>query len=355
MWKLIFITSLTLFFFLNIPLFSQVIINDSDMPIANDTFRLSLTGNLHGLDPAITGDNITWVYTALTSNSQTIDTFFTVTSTPVMYNVIFNNPLDQEHRANFATRDFNSVNPISQIQISETYNFLKVTASEYTQVGMGAIVNGIATPVKYDPPVLLYSLPLQYNHIDSSSTSWGISIPNYGYYGQTIKRVNLVDGYGSLMTSYGTFDVMRVKSVINISDTVFNDNYQMGFRIPRPQETLYCWFGENQGVPLLSISKSGMTTTIRYKNIMLPTSAPDNKIEMQSQVLHPNPTDQQLSITDISKVSRVEIINLLGKIIAIYDKNFSDMDVSKLPTGAYFVRIYNDQNILSNTIKFIKK
>ena len=157
------------------------------------------------------------------------------------------------------------------------------------------------------------------------------------------------------MTSYGTFDVMRVKSVINISDTVFNDNYQMGFRIPRPQETLYCWFGENQGVPLLSISKSGMTTTIRYKNIMLPTSAPDNKIEMQSQVLHPNPTDQQLSITDISKVSRVEIINLLGKIIAIYDKNFSDMDVSKLPTGAYFVRIYNDQNILSNTIKFIKK
>src|SRR3989339_1230254 len=157
MWKLIFITSLTLFFFLNIPLFSQVIINDSDMPIANDTFRLSLTGNLHGLDPAITGDNITWVYTALTSNSQTIDTFFTVTSTPVMYNVIFNNPLDQEHRANFATRDFNSVNPISQIQISETYNFLKVTASEYTQVGMGAIVNGIATPVKYDPPVLLYS------------------------------------------------------------------------------------------------------------------------------------------------------------------------------------------------------
>ena len=158
MGKLFFYVLVSFFFLRTLSSESQVIIDNLDLPAANDTFRLSLTGNLHGLDPAITGENITWVFTALTSNSQTIDTFFNVASTPVVYNVVFNNPLDQAHRASFATRDFNSFNPIPQIQISETYNFSKVSASQYTQVGMGAIVNGVATPVKYDPPVLLYSL-----------------------------------------------------------------------------------------------------------------------------------------------------------------------------------------------------
>ncbi|MEP0265172.1 T9SS type A sorting domain-containing protein [Dokdonia sp.] len=74
--------------------------------------------------------------------------------------------------------------------------------------------------------------------------------------------------------------------------------------------------------------------------------------------VYPNPTDNQLTITNTSGISieRTLIIDLTGRIIQtidLQDAASRTVDVSALSTGIYFLRLENGNN--SNVIKFIKK
>ncbi|PJA07855.1 MAG: hypothetical protein COX70_05360, partial [Flavobacteriales bacterium CG_4_10_14_0_2_um_filter_32_8] len=64
---------------------AQITITNNDMPNVNDTFRLSTTNNIQGLDPVLTGTNYSWNFSTLVPSSQRLDTFFSVSSTPLAY------------------------------------------------------------------------------------------------------------------------------------------------------------------------------------------------------------------------------------------------------------------------------
>ncbi|MBI5220016.1 MAG: T9SS type A sorting domain-containing protein [Bacteroidia bacterium] len=336
---------------------AQITIDNNDMPVPNDTFRLSLTNNLQGIDPALTGQNYTWDFTALTPNSQTIDTFFSVLSSyiPVAYNLVFNNPLDQAHKATVATRSFVTTNPVPQVQISETYDFFKVAGSGYTKVGQGAKINGLPAPMKYDVPEIFYTFPVQYGHIDSSASAYGLSVPGMGYYGQFIKRVNTVDGYGSLTTPYGTFDAMRIKSVIYTSDTIYLDTISHGFLINRPTETQYIWLGDNQGDPLLLVSKTNNNTNVRYKDHFVATDVSNNLIRNREIRIIPNPVKESFTVFSDIPYSKIEILDITGKLITTQKNKTGEINISTLTEGLYFIKIYDNNNILLATKKINKK
>lgn len=335
--------------------FSQITINQNDMPNENDTFRLSITTNLQSNDPALTGTNFIWDFASLIPVSQTIDTFISVLSTPVTYNVVFNNPFDQVHKASYATRDYNSINPIPNIQISEIYNFFKETSTSFTQVGQGAIVNGVATPMKYDIPSLIYSFPLQINNIDSSTSSFDMQIPTMGYYGQTIKRVNTVDGWGSLTTPLGTFDVIRTKSIINISDTIYNDTYMLGYRMSRPQETEYRWIADSKGIPILQINKQNITSTIRFQDNIITTGFKNLSFSNTACIIFPNPAKESFTVFSDTPYSKFEILDITGKIIITQKNKTEEINISKLTEGLYFIRLYDNNNTLFATKKINKE
>jgi hypothetical protein len=340
--------------------FSQITINNADMPAASDTFRLSITNNLHSVDPTVAGQNITWNFSALTPNSQTVDSFFNIASTeiPNEYYLWYGNPLQQAHLSNVVTRSFNTTNPYPQVQITEMYDFYKNSSASYIEVGKGAKVNSIPTALVFDNPEIFFTFPVTFGHVDSSTSKYSMSLPSIGYYGQTIKRVNTVDGYGTLITPYGTFNTMRVKSVINTRDTFYLDTIAHGFAQNLPKETQYIWLGDNQGDPLLQISKtgnSGNNYTIRYKDNLL---VPNNIVKQDccdDIFIYPNPVSKRFSITSKNKIGRVEIFNLPGKKSAVFESGFADMDLSGLPAGAYSIRIYNEQGILLKTNKLIKE
>src|ERR1700739_2227788 len=80
-----------LLFASTIPAVSQITISQADMPQPGDTIRLSMSNDTVGLPtPALTGAGITWNYSALVPRSQTIDTFLSVSSTPLAYQLYFN-------------------------------------------------------------------------------------------------------------------------------------------------------------------------------------------------------------------------------------------------------------------------
>ena len=338
--------------------FGQITIDNNDMPAGGENFNISITSNLQGVSASATGQNISWDFSALTTNNQTVDTFFSILATqyiPVTYNLIYNNPLDQAHRANVVTRSFNSNNPFPQVQITENFNFYKSSSSGYAQVGQGAKINGIPTAMKYDVALSLFKFPMVYGDMDSTVSKYGTAIPTIGYYGQTFKRVNKVDGYGSLTTPYGTFDVMRVKSVINTVDTIYLDTLHFGTHLNRPVETQYIWLGDNQGDPLLFISKVGNNTTIRFKDNISTAVETGNRINNRDIIIFPNPASTSINIISETNIGKAEIINILGEIVLTRENNITVLNISSLKTGIYMVRLYSENGTLITVRKFIKE
>lgn len=336
---------------------AQVTINNNDMPFPDDTFRISNTTNILGADPSVAGAGVSWDFSTLVPVSQTIDTFFSVLSSyiPLTYNLVFNNFLDPEHKATVVTRNFNTMNPFPQVQVSETFNFFKSSGSGYVQVGQGAKINGIPTAMKYDVPENFFTFPMQLGNIDSTISSYGNSIPGVGYYGQTIKRVNTVDAYGSLTTSYGTFDVMRVRSLIYTSDTLYMDTIHYGFHINRPTETQYIWLGDNQGEPLLQVSKINNTYTIRYQDSIFSITPVPALSGVKPLFAFPVPAKDKITITCDQAYHHLVISDLMGKKAVTTGNDPSNIDISSLKKGIYFIRMLDNDNQVLGCQKIIKE
>jgi hypothetical protein len=175
---------------------TQVLIDSTDMPVPGQII-LRLTGNsLTGFNYQQTGQNFLWDLSTLSSTVIAGDTFISVLSTPITYNIVFSNPFDPEHRATVASPQ--SLPPQPGIQISDAYNFLKNSYYAFSQVGIGASINGFPMPASFDHPDIWYSFPMIYGNTDSSRSEFGFNVPNLGYYGQKRNRVNQVDGWGSI-------------------------------------------------------------------------------------------------------------------------------------------------------------
>ena len=139
--------------------YTQPLIEKDDMPSAGDTIRLSFTSNINSIDYTLTGQNFIWDFSSLTEQTQRVDTFVSVLSTPIAYQLFFNDPFDQAHKASVAQPQ-PDISFFSYVQFTKVYNYFKAATASYTQVGQGATVNGVPTSIRYDDPDLLYNFPI---------------------------------------------------------------------------------------------------------------------------------------------------------------------------------------------------
>lgn len=273
---------------------AQISILNTDMPAVNDTLRVSITSGPANVNQ--TGANYTWDYTWLYPAKQRVDTFLSLPGPSTTYGFVFNNQfLDPVHQGSYMMPlDSLPMQP-PNAQIKNIYGFLKNSSSQFSQVGFGANVNGYDLPIKYDPVDVMYKFPLNYGNTDSSNSAFGVAVPNYGYFGQKKSRQTTVDGWGTLKTPYGTFDVLRIKSDMQIQDTVYNDSTQTGYTVNRLPQTEYKWLAKNKGIPLLLVNVSEIggapvVTGIEYRDSVRTTytgayySIPVNEINV-----YPNP------------------------------------------------------------------
>ncbi len=241
---------------------AQITIDANDMPNVGDTIRKSITTFGAGYNFSQTGNDFVWDYSNLSLLTQDVDSFISVGSTPFIYQIAFNNPFDPAHRATIAlpTDDFNF---IPGFELTDIIDYYKETSSKYVKVGMGITIIGIPISMKYDIPELLYNFPLTVGNVDSTTSSFNLQIPLLGFYSTTIKRINEVDGWGTLTTPFGTHPVIRVKSTILQTDSIYIDSLGFGLPINRTM-TEYKWLGNNFGIPLLKVTVEGILTTIEY-------------------------------------------------------------------------------------------
>jgi len=287
---------------------AQITITKDDMPDPGDSVRISTSLNLLSYNIEETGENYLWDFSALEPVSQQVDTFTNVSETPFAYQYFFNNSIFFPDYQATSAQILIETDIIPNFEISDTYLFLKNSNSDYREVGFGVGINGLTIPVQYDQIDVVYTFPMEYENIDSSMSGFELDIPDLAYFFREKNRSNYVDGWGTLITPYGEFEALRLKTVIHLYDSIAADTLGGGIPISR-MITEYSWFGKGFGLALLKITEEGLIITATYiDSLRTPASVPDLLRNVYSLKVYPNPCKDQLFINyDLQHTSEVEI------------------------------------------------
>lgn len=274
---------------------AQITIGPNDMPSAGDTMRYRTT-NAGNVGLALTGANVVWDFSTLTLGAAGADTAVAVSSTPLAYQFFFNNNfLYPDHSANFALKGLEF--GFQGVSFDDVYDYYKRNAAGYRNVGFGANLNGVPTSIRRVPVDFIHRFPMNYGNMDTSFSSFNVNVPTIGYYKQDQWRYNHVDGWGELILPGNTFEVLRVRSVLQQRDSLYIDQFGFGFATNRPQTVEYKWIAQGMDTPVLIVTTvAGVATTARFyyaPQITTGTAALD---PAGSGVVWPNPADELLHV-----------------------------------------------------------
>ena len=333
---------------------AQITIGTSDMPNSGDSVLISVTTSIDTNYVDSTGANYTWDYSTLIPNFQRYEKFDSPLTFPVPFNFLFN-PLNTSYgnENNILTSL-----PVPGVTLDMAYDFLKESSSKFRQIGAGYTINGIPLPFLYSSDDIIYNFPMNYLDTDSCDYKFGLPIPSIGYYGSEGHRVNVVDGWGTLITPFGTFNTLRVKSTIAAIDTVALDAVGFGTDIPQPLRYEFKWLATAMQIPVLKIDASDIfgtftITNVEYQDTIIPgvpqLSIADVSNNNFNSSLYPNPavdnTILQYTLSEKSNV-KISLTDIVGKTISViadesqnagtFQKqiNVSELNLSD---GVYFV------------------
>ncbi len=303
-------------------------ITRADMPVPLDTLRQSTAAIvLPASAPPLTrrGPNQTWNYAALVATAQNVARF-TAIPAQTFYLLTFGSPFSGANRATVAAPQALPLPPGLPLPITDPYQFYNTSAAEFKSVGYGGLLAGTAVPVTYaaNQQDIIYRLPLRFgNAQDSSNSFFSINVPGTGYLSQKRKRVNIVDGWGTLTTPFGTFQAVRVLTRLDDYDSIAVTGLNQGFAVPTRRE--YKWLAVGQHVPLLTITTTALAgretvSNVEYRDIyrrIVRPSATRDAVLDAALALYPNPlaagAPLLLDVPAGSGPLTVEVVDLLGR------------------------------------------
>lgn len=340
---------------------AQITIDDTDFADANDTARLSVAVWNPFLDFGATGPNYNWDFSDLQWQSQYIDSFLNPIFTGPIYAFTFSNTIINPYRSNIAKKADNTLTtfPILSSVFTDGINFYYKTQTLYRQRGIGMKVSGFPTAVPMNHSDTLYRFPMTYGNMDSSWSDYDVSVPNLGGYLHKQKRINEVDGWGVLTTPFGTFDVLRVRTEIRGSDSLFIDTLNFGFKVENDIVREYKWFGKSQNVPLLQINtQAGIfgqfpefefvtrviyRDSVRYEPVGI-FNAVDNEIKFR---VYPNPSSGMFYISVPENLQRptLTLTDLNGHILLHREMNsaMETIDAALYLKGVYILTVQSSE------------
>lgn len=296
---------------------SQITIDQSDMPSPGDTIRKSTVLNIDLYDFTETGTDYTWDYSDLIPITQMIDTFVKVTETPVAYWPFFLLSADMASPT--------AGSPFPQVPLNDIFAFYKKSTSSFSDLGFAANVFGIPLPFKFDNADILFKFPMNYSNVDSSQSGFEFGIPDVGYILVERSRVNTVDGWGTLTTPYGSFEVLRLKSEVHELDSIYIDS--LGFGVPiNLNYTEYKWVAKSQKIPLLTATDNLFGFVVEYVDSIrdLTVDMPEKlRSENNSLKVYPNPAKKIITISlFVGKPDDIQytIHGMDGKIYALINR-----------------------------------
>lgn len=342
--------------------YAQITIDQNDFPSGNDTALVSISDDTN-LDLLTTGADVTWDFSDLHIQSQRIDTFFNLSSSSALYQLQFNNIIfEPEYASDFYQNligfDLAGASDAG-IAINKPVGFVRITSSVYQNVGIGMELNSIEVPMAMDTIDTEYELPMNYSDSWSSDSYIYVDLnPAFnGIFQRYQYRTSEVDGWGTLITKFGTFDVLRVRSELAYDDSAYVD---FGFggtwlELPTPDEVVYTWWSVGNKVPILRVvaqvvGGNEVITRVEFKDKERNLLGVEND-NLNEVSLYPNPANETVTImVDLNTYSRIRIYDVTGKIIL--DKpatiGIEQLDVSTWEAGIYAVEL-TGENAIANS------
>jgi hypothetical protein len=329
---------------------AQVTITSSDLPDAGDSVRVSYAASIGAADQTLTDTNYVWDYSFLVPAAQERIEFVAPTAFPM-------NLMSDMGVTNYSP---DSLPVIGAIPTNFT-DYYRNSSSNFRQVGSTfdyPPIGSFSIPIIYSSPDYVYRFPLNYGNIDSCDAMYSLNIPGIGYIGQDRHRVNYVDGWGTLITPIDTYQVVRVRSIVNAVDTIsFDTSNQTGYSIPRPQEVQYKWLAPGMKLPVLEIDcqligNAEVVTSVTYQDTLrdslFQVTVNDQHSALPQFSTYPNPAHTDLTIAWSQHETgdlTFSIQDLHGKIIrseVVQNANsegFWQMNVSGLAPGIYLISV----------------
>lgn len=335
---------------------SQIIITTNHLPDAGDTLLTRNAMLLDDVDLEETGPNHTWnfgfdILEPLNMNGGI--PCYNVDDTPIVYQFMFNNPFDPEYNSDFGIGVEQA--DIATVNFEDAYMYYQNSNTKYAITGMGATINGLPIASHMDDPDLIYRLPLVYGNADTTDSELSFEVPQLGYYGLEQTREYQCDGWGTLNIWDQSFDVLRVRSVVNASDSIFTSFINLGITLPRPETITYEWLSTEHIEPILKITTAGgFVTQVQTADIY---EDPSSITEQQVFALevYPNPAKNELYIVSSdNKVMSADIIDAQGrKVVSTKVSNRQPIDISALQAGVYSLILSDGNKTVTKT--FIKE
>lgn len=351
---------LALLFLSAIMLQGQISIDKNDIAEAGDTILVSNIANTEAYDYILTDTNYIWNFYLLELNNQEVKKYEEVINVGFIYAAYFADLPFNPNRANMA--DEGNLSLPALITSSDAFNFYDRNDDEFKQVGIGATLNGIETPYRFINDDKIYEFPLSYGNKDTSFSNYTFRIPSLAGYGYKQKRFNEVDGFGTLITPFDTFEVIRLKSIIRGRDSLYIDSLGFGFEFDRPVITEYKWLAKDKKIPVLqytiqTVFGNSFVTEAFYQDKKFVPNAVINKKQTDSFSIYPNPTKDKFIIKHNLKntIQNIALFNIEGKKIdldTVISNNEIEVSlpISSFISGWHIVRLEIENEVLSQLI-----
>lgn len=330
----------------------QIALNNSDFSDANDTVRISNALPDPGIDYMTTGPNQNWDFSFLTAQSQTLLQYNDPGSSSFLVQVQFGSFASSQYQATNYIE--NNDIPIDQIggflpiNITAVYGYSKNSADSITSLGYSMDIDGFEVPIQSDTIETRYKFPLNYNDSYSSKGYTYLDMnPIYnGIWIQHRQRYSVVDGWGSITTPFGTFDVLRVKHTINENDSIYADLFgsPMWIGLPIPESNIYEWIANGEKEPILRITTSTVfgnesITDVTYRDNYLGLGASLSELDLDVKT-YPNPVSDELHIELNETGATYRLIGLHGLVLKKGIITHSTiLSLKDIPSGSYILHI----------------
>lgn len=357
---------LLLFCILNAGMFSfaQISIDATDFPAADDTALVSVSDDFNAIDLTDTGADFEWNYSDLHILNQRIDTFFNVGDASALYQLQYNNAFTEPEYVSDYYYDLIGFDLAGAedagISINKPVGFVRITGSEVQNVGLGLELNGYEIPMAADTIDTEYEIPFTYGDSWTSDSYIYVDLnPAFnGIFQRYQYRTSEVDGWGTLTTRFGTFEVVRVRTEIAYDDSAYVD---FGFggtwvELPTPDEVIYTWWSEGNKIPVLKVvaqlvGSNENITRIEFKDQERNLAGISEEENFAAQI-YPNPANETVNLILDESVNQVTIYSISGTVVyqTLVSNTQQLVDVSEWSAGIYTVQLLTSNGVQTSKL-----
>ena len=345
---------------------AQTTINASDLPQAGGSYLIQTsTADITG-DYVSTGANYVWDFSTLDSNSETLVEFGGIAEAPAFAQFSFNNAwtnpdylCDIFGPGEFDLAFLSELGIDLPVTISNMMSYYQTSGSSYNLAGISMNLEfkgfDIPIPIEYSDIDEIYTLPLNFQDVISSTSAYEVDI-NVLNYATSATREGSVDGWGTLLLPNGaSHEVLRISTTITTHDVLTQAGGEP-FEIHRVS-TVYTWLGDG-GLPYLEAKTLfGTTYSVKYQG-EAPNQDTSNTDGITAHtpsdfVAFPNPASsgENIVLSGADQETKWEVSDLMGKMIISGMGTVISTDL--FSPGTYIISTSSEKRLDTKSVRVI--